>query len=456
MSRSVRVLVPVGMLGAGFPATTVTRGIALGADIIAVDAGSTDSGPHYLGTATSKAARAAVARDLDILVPAARAAGIPLVVGSCGTCGSDDGVDWVHDIVAEIAVAHSLTFTVARIYSEQRAEDLEVHLADGRIRPLEPAGPLSTDVLRRCSHIVGLMGHEPLADALRQGADVVLAGRSTDTALGAVLPLIHGMPPGPAWHAAKIAECGGLATEDPRSGGVLLSVDHGGFTIEPLAPETRCTPRSVAAHMLYENADPFRMREPSGTLDTSNARYTAVDERSVRVEGSRFEAAEQATIKLEGAAPAGYQTMLMSAIRDPRYLERLDEWCTNVMAYLNSNIPSTLKLGPDDYDLNLVRFGHDAVLGHAEPHRGQAPREVCLVLTVTAADQETATQIAKFANPAFLHAPLDDHTSFPTFAFFGSPAETERGQQYEFVLQHAVDVADERSLFRTTLGKVGA
>jgi len=36
------------MLGGGFPAETITRGIALGADIIAIDGGSTDSGPHYL------------------------------------------------------------------------------------------------------------------------------------------------------------------------------------------------------------------------------------------------------------------------------------------------------------------------------------------------------------------------------------------------------------------------
>ena len=38
------------MLGGGFPAETITRGIALGADIIAIDGGSTDSGPHYLAS----------------------------------------------------------------------------------------------------------------------------------------------------------------------------------------------------------------------------------------------------------------------------------------------------------------------------------------------------------------------------------------------------------------------
>ena len=39
---SVGILVPTGMLGGGFSAETIARGISLGADIIAVDGGSTD------------------------------------------------------------------------------------------------------------------------------------------------------------------------------------------------------------------------------------------------------------------------------------------------------------------------------------------------------------------------------------------------------------------------------
>ena len=48
---SVGILVPTGMLGGGFGPETITRGISLGADVIAVDGGSTDSGPYYLGPA---------------------------------------------------------------------------------------------------------------------------------------------------------------------------------------------------------------------------------------------------------------------------------------------------------------------------------------------------------------------------------------------------------------------
>jgi hypothetical protein len=451
----VRILVPVGMLGGGFPPETIDRGISLGADAIAIDGGSTDSGPHYLGTATAKTARAAVARDLRAILPRAHTAGIPVVVGSCGTSGTDTGVDWVHDIAAEVCHEHELTLRVASIYSEQDAGHLETLLDAGRIHPLEPAGPLEAPTLRRCSHIVGLMGHEPIAVALTSGADLILAGRATDTALSAALPLLRGLPPGPVWHAAKVAECGGLCTTNPTGGGVLVTLDAVGFTIEPLNPESACTPSSVAAHMMYENANPFRMREPAGTLDTGHATYVALDARRVRVEGSRFEEAGQHTIKLEGAAPTGFQTILISGMRDPALLARLDEWCDQLLAHLHRHIPSTFGLDPNGYDIQLRRYGHDAVLGAAEPDASAHPREVGLVFIATASDQATATQLVKFANPMLLHAPLPGGQTLPSYAFLGSPAEIERGQIHEFVLQHAVDVDAADELFRTVYSQVG-
>jgi hypothetical protein len=382
------------MLGGGIPGGTVERGIDLGADIIAIDGGSTDSGPHYLGTATAKTACGAVARDLQAVLPAAAAVGIPVVIGSCGTSGADAGVDWVHDIAAEVVAANGLHLRVARLYSEQDAAHLEQLRLANRIRPLEPAGPLTADTLAGCSHIVGLMGHEPIAAAVADGADLVLAGRATDTALTAALPLLRGLSPGPVWHAAKTAECGGLCTTSPRTGGVLVTIDAEGFTIEPLDPDAACTPHTVAAHMMYENADPFRMREPSGTLDTSASTYTAVDDRTVRVEGSRFEHAEQHTIKLEGSAPRGYQTIIISGMRNPGVLARIDEWCDAALDHLHRTIPKTLDLTPGEYDIQILRYGHDAVLGAAEPHRTEPPREVGIVFVATAPDQATATQLA--------------------------------------------------------------
>jgi hypothetical protein len=444
---SVGILVPSGMLGAGFSPDTITRGISLGADVIAVDGGSTDSGPHYLGADVAKTTEGAVRRDLRLLLAAASRAGIPLVVGSCGTSGTDSGVNWVAGIVTAICAEDGLGLTVAKIFSEQRAGWLIGELECGRIHPLPPGGPLDAATLARCEHIVAMMGHEPIEQALRAGADVVLAGRATDTAVSAAFALMHGMPPGPTWHAAKIIECGGQCTTDPGSGGVFARIDHAGFTIEPLDPDTACTPASVAAHMLYETVSPYTMREPGGTIAVAGARYIALDERTVRVEGSRFEPAGQYTVKLEGAAVTGYETVSFTGIRDPQILRSIDEWAGFFTKMLTERVASVLELPAGSWGADLRLYGYNAILGELEQAPG-TPQEVGVMLLVSARDQLTATAISKLANPLLLHLPLPAMTYLPSFAFATSPAHIDRGAAYEFVLNHVLDVDSPTAMFR--------
>jgi hypothetical protein len=205
--------------------------------------------------------------------------------------------------------------------------------------------------------------------------------------------------------------------------------------------------------MLYENADPFRMREPSGTLDTSLAVYTACDDRAVRVEGSQFEKARQATIKLEGSAVAGYETVSIVGIRDPRILADMGTWLDTLDATLNDRVQTLLGLDRSDYDTQLRAYGDNAVLGALDPD-SSVPREVGVLLKVRASDQATATAIAKIANPGLLHLPLPGMAHMPSFAFATSPAEIERGPVYEFVLNHTIVGAAPGELFRTEFHEV--
>ena len=449
---SVGVLVPSGMLGAGFSPETITRGISLGADVITVDGGSTDSGPYYLGAGEAKTTERAVRRDLRMLLTAATDAGIPLLVGSCGTSGTDAGVNWVASIVDSICADDGFDLVVAKIFSEQQADKLIPLLELGRIHELPPSEPMEAATLSRCTHIVAMMGHEPIEQALRAGADVVLAGRATDTAVSAALPLMRGMPPGPTWHAAKVIECGGQCTTDPRSGGVFARIDHTGFTIEPLSPDAACTPTSVAAHMLYETVNPFTMREPGGTIEVADARYTAVDERIVRVEGSRFEPASQYTVKLEGAAITGYETVSFAGIRDPLILRSIDAWAELFAKTLTERVESVLELPPDSWATDLRLYGHNAILGELEQATA-TPQEVGVMLLVSAHDQQTATAISKLANPLLLHLPLPTMTYLPSFAFATSPAHIDRGPAYEFLLNHVVDVDSPTEMFRLDMGE---
>jgi hypothetical protein len=234
---------------------------------------------------------------------------------------------------------------------------------------------------------------------------------------------------------------------------VYVVVDDGGFTVTPLNPDAACTPMSVAAHMLYENADPISLREPTGTLDTSAARYVPLTDRTVRVEGSRFHDAAP-TIKLEGSALVGYETISLVGISDPNVLAQLDIWIATMTDYLNERVNGVLGLDRQQYRFTLRCYGMNAVLGPLQPESESVPREVGILLKVRADDQHTATAIAQLANPALLHLPLPGMTIMPSYAFATSPPEVERGAVYEFVLNHVVDVDTGTDLFRTTFSDV--
>jgi hypothetical protein len=93
-------------------------------------------------------------------------------------------------------------------------------------------------------------------------------------------------------------------------------------------------------------------------------------------------------------------------------------------------------------------YGANAILGDLEPGHGAPPREVGVLMIATAADQATATAIAKYANPYLLHMPRPWMQDLPSFAFAGSPAEIPRGAVFEFVLQHVVELDDPHDLSR--------
>lgn len=444
---STTILVPTGALGAGVSRAHVERGISLGVDAIACDAGSTDSGPSYLARGVSKVSRESIRHDLAILIPAAAKAGIPLVIGSCGTAGTDSGVDWTRDIAIEIARENGLAPKIALLYSEQDRAAIKRKRAAGKIDALAPVGPLDDATIDNCEHIVALMGVEPYIDALRQGADIVLGGRTTDTAVLGCVPIMRGAPAGLTWHAAKLTECGGLCSVNPREGGVLFRIGADSFEVEPLNLGNSCTPYTVSSHMLYENSDPFLLVEPGGILDVTDATYEAVDARITRVRGSRW-TQRPYTMKLEGAGGGAFQTIMFIGIRDPKVLAALDVFETRMMEAQCRRVETAIGLAPGDYDISLRFYGYNGVTGSKPPPGTPAPTEVGVMFVATAATQEMATRIAKTCNPGFFHFPLDRGMELPSYAFPFSPAEIERGQVYAFHLNHVVAVDDPLELTR--------
>lgn len=448
-----RVLVPTGALGITFDRAALARGIAARPDIIALDGGSTDSGPFSLGSGTSKYSRAATKSEWRDLMLARAEAGVPLVIGSSGTCGTDATVDWMFDITREIAAELGQRVKVARLYSSQPADRVTKALAAGRVQPLSPAPPISPETLATMRNIVALAGAEQVQAALATGADIVIAGRTTDTAIISALPLARGEHAGAAWHGAKVGECGALCTTNPTGGVVLLEFDRDGFTVEPMVEGAFCTPDSVSAHMLYENSDPFILYEPGGHLDVTAARYGALDQRRVRVTGSKWVPGRY-TVKLEGASLVGYQTSILAVLRDSRYVANAQRWADELHGYLTDQIARRMALGAEDYSLEFRLIGMNSALGDMENRQG-APVEVGVLGLITAPTAELAEEIGKLINPYVLHYPLTKDEELPTFAFPYSPAQSERGPFYEFALNHIMELEHPMQAFRLEVSEVG-
>jgi hypothetical protein len=394
--------------------------------------------------------KAAVKRDTEIMVTRAVKAGIPLVIGSSGASGSDEGLAWMVDIVREIACDNGLRFKLAVIHSELPHDVVRKHLHEGRSRRLAPSPPLTDADIDAATHIVGMMGVEPIQAALQSGAQIVVAGRSSDTSIFSALPLLEGYSPAVVWHMAKILECGAAAVAVRTAPDSMMAVLHeDNFEVFPLRDDYRCTPQSVASHTLYENADPFELTEPSGVLRTNNARYEAISDRAVRVSGSEFAHAHEYTIKLEGVRRVGYSTIVMGGVRDPYILTEMDSWLAQLADSIKTRIRDTV--GNRPYEIVTRVYGRDGVMGALEPLRNSVGgHEAFILWDVISESQELSRSIATSLSHMAVHNPIPKWNGLISgVAFPYSPPEIDRGPVYEFHLNHVLVPDSPTSLFRT-------
>lgn len=448
--NEIRILSATGILGSGFREDTLKRGMGREPHFIGADSGSTDPGPHYLGSGDTLFSEAAYKRDLRLMLLAGRAAKVPVIVGSACTSGSDAQLERLVGIARTIAREEKLNFKLAAIRSEQDKGYLKRKLREGKVTPLANAPELNEDVIERSAHIVGMAGIEPFVEALENGADVVIAGRSSDTSIFSALPVMRGLNPATVWHAAKILECGAACVvlrKYPDCNFATVRDDH--FIVEPPNPEYRCDPESVASHNLYENSTPYELVEPSGVLNTYEAKYEAVSDRAVKVSGSTFEPATRYTIKLEGAELAGYQSIIIGSVRDPIILRQLDSWLAGLLKAARDRIAAVYGAGIEDqYRLDVRVFGRDATMGRLEP-TPSVGHEVGLLFQLTAGTQELATALIKSVSHIAVHYPVPEWTGLITsIAYPYSPAEIPRGPSYRFNMNHVVEPASPLEMFK--------
>jgi len=436
------ILSPTAILGYGFPEGSFQRGLEFCPDLIAVDGGSSDPGPHYLGSGKSFTDRSGVKRDLRIILKAAIPQRIPVVIGTAGGSGARPHLDWTREILHEIAREEELPFTVAVVASDFDKEYLQERLNQGDFVPLEFDGSLNSQTLEETPWVVGQLGVESFLPALESGAQVILAGRAYDPAVFASLPISRGFDKALALHLGKILECAAIAASPGSGSDCALGVLYAdSFELIPLNDERNFTTESVAAHSLYEKSDPFHLPGPGGTLDLENCRFRNLGRGRVEVRGTRYLPADSYTLKLEGARRVGYRTISIAGIRDPRMIADLDSILTKVQGRADMILEKEGVGG----QVWFHAYGRDGVMGALEPlAKKTIPYEVGLVIDAVAPTQEEANTRCSVIRSTLLHYGYPGRISTAgNLAFPFSPSDLGAGEVYEFSVYHLLEVTKE-------------
>jgi hypothetical protein len=427
--------------------------LASGPSYIGAQHGSSDCGPLYLGAEVPYTLRKWEKHDLELMVTAGRRLGVPVIIGGAGGMGTRRGVERTAELVREIAREHGLHFAMARIYADQHPDYLKRRLRGGAITPLGIETALTEDEVDRASTVVAMMGVEPIIAALDRGADVVVAGRCTDPAIYAAVPIREGFEPGLAWYLGKVLECGCLSAEPPS----LTDANTGrlrddSVIFEPGDPKRRCTVSSVASHSIYERINPWQQLEPGGTLRLEDLKLEQISDRAVQARGMQF-VPRPYTVKLEGAARVGYRAFAINGTRDPVMIAEID----SVAARLKAAIEDRLSGAGQTYRLFFHLYGKNAIMGELEPIKRTAAHELCIAVQVVAETEELAIEVAEMANHLLFDFPFEGlKTTAGNVASFGSLEIflPQYKEVYEFMIDHEMRVDDPLECFPISVERV--
>lgn len=441
MKPPFKILSPTAILGYGFPEESFRRAMAEKPDLIAVDGGSSDPGPYYLGAGKAFTDRTGVKRDLRFMITEGVRNGIPVVIGTAGGSGAAPHLEWCRQIILEIAAEAQLSFRMAVIPTDVAKDTVHAALDAGRIEPLAFVPALTHDAIDQSTHLVAQMGVEPFIAALKAGAQVVLGGRAYDPSCFAALPILLGYDEGLALHCGKILECAAIAAT-PGSGSdcAMGILDETGFVLKTFSDERRFTPESAAAHTLYEKSDPYLLPGPGGVLNLKACTFEDIGNGQVRVTGSRHERTPY-KVKLEGARPVGFRTIAIAGVRDPIMIASIEDILRTVRERVASNLGQQ---GEARVFFHL--YGKNGVMGDLEPVRETRTHELGIVIEVVAPTQEQADTVCSLTRSTLLHYGYPGRVATAgNLALPFSPSDIRAGVVYEFSVYHLMDLPQEEA-----------
>jgi hypothetical protein len=313
---------------------------------------------------------------------------------------------------------------VAVVLGDDVYDRIDDMLARGvEMRSMDTGEPLST-IRDRILSANAYIGAFPLTEALATGADVVIAGRCTDTAL-ALAPMIHRF----GWKetdwdllaagtiAGHIVECGAQCTggncqvnwtgipDMANIGYPIIEAERDGTFVITKHPGTggRIDTDVVKEQLLYELGDPRMYITPDCIADFTSIRLKDEGPDRVRVSDIRGRPRTD-TLKLSISYSDGYKAMGSLVYSWPQALEKAQAADRIVRARL-------AQLGLKFDEIHTEYFGVNACHGPAAAPVADPP-EVQLRMGVRGHDKKAVDRFTRELIPLVLSGP-------PTATGFG-------------------------------------
>jgi hypothetical protein len=298
------------------------------------------------------------------------------------------------------------------LHSEDR--QAFAHLDDGTAIEDIPSDPVFA---------AAYLGARPIADALAQGADIVITGRVADASLF-LAPAAH--EHGWAWDdwdplaagilVGHLLECSGQSLGGNYSGDwwalphpwdlpyPIAHVEADGTAVitKPKTSGGRVSTDTLRHQLLYEVHDPTRYLSPDVVADFTSARFEDLPDDAVRITGVRGAPATE-SYKLLLAYHAGWSGEVRVAFSWPDAYEKAKA----TAAILAKRVEMA---GLDVAEWRIEYWGVDALGGPTVPHAADGsplaePPECVLRVAWRCDDQRTAGLVGRELIPLTLSAP---------------------------------------------------
>ncbi len=306
---------------------------------------------------------------------------------------------------------------VAVVVGDDVLDRLDDFLAKGHAMPdMDTGEPLAT-IRPRILSANAYIGAFPLAEALATGADVVIAGRSTDTAL-ALAPMVHRFQWGAEdWDklaagtiAGHIVECGaqcsgGNCQVDWRTIPDMANIGYpileaepdGSFVVTKHAGTGgRVSSDTVKEQLLYELGNPELYITPDCVADFTSIQLSDAGPDRVRVSGIRG-GPRPATLKLSISYSDGWKAIGTLVYSWPEAFEKAEAADAIVRQRLR-------QLGLTFDEIYTEYLGRDAC-HHEVAFQPKDPPEVQLRIGVRGRDRKAVDRFTRELIPLVLNGP---------------------------------------------------